>query len=99
MYVVLFIWYKRKLNFTLYLFDNAQVTDEFGVTQMLNNFLTGVATELEADIPPKVTSLLLVSSSVLTLPMQLKPACILQWKLSNIKVNIILFINRYKDFI
>ena len=33
------------------LFDNVKVTDEFEIKQLFNNFFTGVATELESNIP------------------------------------------------
>ena len=33
------------------LFINVEVTDEFEIAKLFNNFLTGVATELETNIP------------------------------------------------
>ena len=71
------------------IFNNVEVTDEFDIAQLFNNFFTGIATELETNIPDSnIDPLSLVSrvdASVFLYPVSVEECTNVISKLKNTK--------------
>ena len=71
------------------LFNNVEVTDDFDIAQLFNNFFTGVATELESNIPATNTDPLSlisrVDSSLFLYPVSVEECSNVISKLKNTK--------------
>ena len=78
-------WNKNTIK--VILLNNVEVTDDYDIAQLFNNFFTGIATELEADIPASnldpLSLVSIVHASVFLSPVSVEECANLISKLKN----------------